>query len=71
MPNPTTGISEGECCYCIKNATESTEEYEKTKAPGKILQCSSVDSVARLFLALGKLPIGHETFITCINQFIR
>jgi hypothetical protein len=68
MPNPTTGISEGECCYCIRNATESTEEYEKINAPGKILLCSSV---AILFLALGKLPIGHETFITCLNQFIR
>ena len=27
-------------------ATESTEEHEKTNAPGKILLCSSVDSVA-------------------------
>jgi hypothetical protein len=71
MPNPTTRISEGECCYCIKIATESTKEHEKTNAPGKILLCSSVDSVAILFLALGKLPIGHETFITCLNQFVR
>jgi len=71
MPNPTIRISEGECCYCIKIATESTEEHEKINALEKILLCSSVDSVAILYLAFGKLPVGHEALVTRIDKFIR
>jgi hypothetical protein len=63
MPNPTIRISEGGCCYCIRIAMEATQEHEKINALEKILPCSRVDSVAMLYLAFNKLPVGHEALI--------
>ena len=70
MPNPTIRISERGCCYSIKIATKSTQEHEKINALEKILLCSCVDFAAILYLAFGKLPVGHETLVTGLDEFI-